>query len=65
MSTTETGKDYNERPPDLDNKQLKPAMQEYELWLLARTLGSHGQQSVPALWGFTTCSGQAEKRKQQ
>ena len=49
--------------PSENNELWIGAMQEDYVWLLARNVGSHGQQRVPALGGFIYVAGKVPAKK--
>ena len=52
-------------PPLENTEQWSTAMLEYHVWILTRTIGSHGHQQVPAFGGFISATGTAPMKKKQ
>ena len=50
-------------PPLENTERWSTAMLEYHVWILTRTIGSHGHQQVPAFGGFISATGTAPMKK--
>ena len=50
-------------PSDSNEAQWEKAMQEYRVWAFCRRVGGSGKQTVPALGGFISATGQTPGKK--